>query len=359
MRDARPKRKRIMKRHTFHFAIALAAGTAVCAVTRALRSRFVFRGKSVVLTGGSRGLGLALARQLAGEGARLAIFARDEVELARAAADLHARGAKDVLPLRCDVCDEGEVQRAVAQVAARFGGVDALINNAGAISVGPVEMMTREDFSDAMAIHFHAPLNTIFAALPHLRASGDGRIVNVASFGGKVAVPHLAPYCASKFALVGLSDALRAELAKDRIAVTTVCPGLMRTGSHLNATFKGEHEREFAWFSAGAALPVFSMNAERAARQILSACRRGQPELIITVQAKLAVLAQALFPNTVARILALINSALPGSKSADAATKKTGWQSRADWMPEIITRLADQATERLNGLRGHSAATLK
>jgi len=342
-----------------HFAIALAAGAATCAVVRSLRTDLSFREKAVVITGGSRGLGLAVARQLAAEGARLAILARDEIELARAAADLHARGATDVLPLRCDVCAEPEVQRAMTQIAARFGGVDVLINNAGAISVGPLETMTRADFNDAMAIHFFAPLNTIFAALPHLRARGDGRIVNIASFGGKLAVPHLAPYCASKFALVGLSDALRAELAKDGIAVTTVCPGLMRTGSHLNATFKGEHEREFAWFSAGAALPVVSMNAERAARQILSACQRRQPELIITVQAKLAVVAQALFPNTVARFLALTNSFLPGANNPEATAKKTGWQSRADWMPEIITRLADQATERLNGLRGHSAVTQK
>lgn len=339
--------------------LALAAGAAIYSAARAARAKSFFREKAIVITGGSRGLGLSVAREFASQGARLAILARDGNELARAAADLHARGAADVLPLRCDVRNEGEVQRAIAQAAARFSAIDVLINNAGEIAVGPLATMTREDFTEALAIHFYAPLFTILAALPHMRAQGGGRIVNIASFGGKVAVPHLAPYCASKFALVGLSDALRAELAKERIAVTTVCPGLMRTGSHMNATFKGEHAREFAWFSAGAALPLFSINAARAARQIVSACRRRQPQLIITAQAKLAVLAQALFPNTTARVIALADRALPDAEGVDANAKKTGWQSRPGWMPSLLTRLADKATERLNGLRGHSPARLE
>ena len=90
-----------------------------------------------------------------------------------------------------------------------------------------------------------------------MKRRGGGRIINIASIGGKIAVPHLLPYVASKFALVGLSEGLRAELARDRIYVTTVSPGLMRTGSHLNALFKGQHKKEFALFSVANASPLF------------------------------------------------------------------------------------------------------
>lgn len=331
------------------------AAVAGIVAARALMPRYSFRDKVVVITGGSRGLGLAIARQLAREGARLALLARDEDELARAAADLRERGAQ-VLTLRCDVRDESAVRMAFEEIARTHGWVDVLINNAGEIVVGPLSTMTPADFDEAMAIHFRAPLNTILAALPLMPRERGGRIVNVSSFGGKVAVPHLAPYCASKFALAGLSDALRAELAQDNISVTTVCPGLMRTGSHLNAFFKGEHRKEFTWFSLGAALPLASMDAGRAARQIVEACRKRRPELVITVQARLAVLAQALFPSLTAHATSVVNRLLPDAQTTpEAEAKRLGWESRSEWSPSLLTCLVDRATERLNGMRGHAS----
>src|SRR5204862_4688180 len=133
-----------------------------------------------------------------------------------------------------------------------------LINNAGVITVGPFEDFSKADFDEAMAIHFWAALYTLKAALPHMRKAGGGRVVNISSIGGKVGVPHLAAYCASKFALTGFSQSIRAELAKDNIRVTTVAPGLMRTGSHVNAKFKGNHAAEFAWFSVSSGTPLIS-----------------------------------------------------------------------------------------------------
>ena len=222
--------------------------------------------------------------------------------------------------------------------------------------VGPIHTMTREDWTDCMDLHFWASLYTMQAALPHMQP-GDGRIVNITSFGGKIAVPHMAPYCASKFALVGLSDSVRAELAMEGIRVTTVCPGLMRTGSHLNAMFKGDYQKEFAWFSAGAGSPLNSKNAMRAARQIMEACRRGQPSLTITMQARLAFIAQALFPNLFARAVAQVNSLLPRStETREDLERHMGWESRSDLVPTPLTALADYATEDLNGLRGHFTA---
>ncbi len=135
------------------------------------------------------------------------------------------------------------------QVVDHHGRLDVLINCAGIIQVGPMEHMTLDDYEAAMNVHFRGPLHTMLAALPYMRRQHGGRVVNIASIGGKVPVPHLAPYAASKFALVGLSSSLHAELASSDILITTVSPGLMRTGSPINASMKGQHEAEFAWFA--------------------------------------------------------------------------------------------------------------
>jgi NAD(P)-dependent dehydrogenase (short-subunit alcohol dehydrogenase family) len=319
-----------------------------------MRPVLSFEGATVLITGGSRGLGLALARQLGAEGARLILVARDRAELRRAEEDLHRRGVREILTIAADVRQETQVKMIMEQSASFSPRLDVLINNAGIITVGPLHTMTRNDFEEAMALHFWAPLLTMQEFMPLLKKSPLKRIVNVASFGGKFAVPHMAPYCASKFALVGLSDAIRAEVAEQGIRVTTVCPGLVRTGSHLNAMFKGAHEEEFAWFSAGMAIPGGAIGADRAARQIVEACRRGQPELIITPQARLAIMAQALFPNLTARFMSMVNRRLP--HAGPNTDRHSGWQSRGATSSEF-TATADRATEEFNGLRGHPSAT--
>ncbi|HEY1187856.1 MAG TPA: SDR family oxidoreductase, partial [Gemmata sp.] len=204
---------------------------------RALKPRYDFRNRHVLITGGSRGLGLVLARQLAGSGARLSICSRDASELSRALGELEGAGAR-VAAIECDVTDRDRVRELVAVARQRNGPIDVLINNAGVIRVGPAETMRAEDYEQSLQTHFWAPLYTTLEVLPEMKARRSGRIVNVASVGGKVAVPHLLPYSAGKFALVGFSDGLRAEVARHGIVVTTACPGLMRTGSHLNAEFK-------------------------------------------------------------------------------------------------------------------------
>lgn len=225
--------------------------------------------------------------------------------------------------------------------------MDVLVNNAGVIQVGPYEQMEREDFENALGVHLWAPLRLMQRVIPHMKRQGGGRIVNVASFGGKVAVPHLLPYCASKFALVGLSDGIRAEVAKDGISVTTVCPGLMRTGSHVNAWFKGQQEKEFALFSIANALPLFSINAARAARRIVEACRYGDPFVIITPQARAVHLLNAAFPNLMGDLFKVIGRLLP-EPATGTNQAKLGWESRSRLTPEFVTYLADKAIERNN-----------
>jgi short-subunit dehydrogenase len=298
-------------------AVGLGAALGVGALLN-FRRRYSFAGKTVLLTGGSRGLGLVLARQLAREGANLALVARDAAELERAETEL--RSETEVLTLPFDITHREQVEMAVAVTEGRFGAVDVLINNAGLISVGPLESQTVTDFEEAMAVHFWAPLYTTLAVIPGMRERGEGRIVNIASIGGKVSVPHLLPYCASKFALVGLSEGLRAELARQNIRVTTVCPGLMRTGSPRNALFKGEQEVEYSWFIVADSLPGLAISAERAARQILGACRRGDAELIISLPAVAASTFHGVFPGLTADLLAMANGLLPerGSHGKEA-----------------------------------------
>jgi short-subunit dehydrogenase len=325
-----------------------AAGAAGYLTWRALKPRYDFRGKTVLITGGSRGLGLVLARQLARRGANLGIIARDQAELDRAADELRRSGAR-VSATAGDLKDRADIRRFVADARRALGPIDVLINNAGIIGVGPLEEMREEDFELAMRTHFWASLYTCMDVVPEMKARGHGRIVNVTSIGGKVAVPHMLPYTASKFAQVGLSEGLRAELAKDGIVVTTVVPGLMRTGSHVNAEFKGRHEEEYAWFASGTAVPGLSASAECAARRILAASARGDAECILTVPARLAVAIQGLCPNLMENAMTLVNRLFLPEPGGVGPRPVKGKDSRGR-LPDVVTTLSDRAAAQNNEL---------
>jgi NAD(P)-dependent dehydrogenase (short-subunit alcohol dehydrogenase family) len=324
-----------------------AALLAVWIGARVFRTaRYRLRGKVAVITGGSRGLGLVLARHICERGGNVALIARDREELARARADLSRRGGQ-VLTVECDLLDRVQIQSAIRTVIDRFERIDILINNAGIMEVGPLEHMSPEDFERTMRLHFWGSYELISQVVPEMRIWGGGRILNISSIGGKVAVPHMAPYCASKFALTGFSDAIRAELARDNVHVTTVAPGLMRTGSHVNAKFKGKHNAEFAWFSASAGAPLISMDADRAARKILAACCRGQPSLTLTFAARGAIIGNALFPNLTGYAMKIVNRFLPGTVGENGSQSRAGSELPRK-TPEWMTRLADRATKLNN-----------
>ncbi len=318
------------------------AARAVVRRTRALD----LRGRKVLITGGSRGLGLVLAREFARHGAELALCARDPDELARARGELAAAGVR-VVTAPCDLADRAQIEEMVRTVRGLLGRIDVLVNNAGIIQVGPMEEMTVADYEEALKVHLWAPLFTTLAVLPEMRRRHAGRIVNISSIGGKVAVPHLLPYSASKFALTGLSEGLRAELLKDGIYVTTICPGLMRTGSPVNAFFKGQHRDEYAWFAISDSLPGLSTSAEHAARRIVTACKYGEAEVLLTVPTKLAVWFHGLFPGLTADILGLVNRFLP-APGGIGTRRVTGRQSASDAAPSWLTTLSDRAAERNN-----------
>ncbi len=312
---------------------------------RSARPPVDLTGQVALVTGGSRGLGFLLARELGSEGCRVAICARDELELRRAKADLEQLGI-ETLTVQCDVSDREQVDRTVAEVTRQWGGVDILVANAGIIQVGPLATMTAEDFERAMGVMYWGVLHPVLAVLPQMRDRRSGRIVTITSIGGKVSVPHLLPYNSAKFAAVGLSEGLRAELARDGITVTTIVPGLMRTGSHLRAYFKGRKEWEYTWFALGASLPIISMDAERAARQIVDAAKRGDALRVLSLPAVVLDRFHGLFPGTTDDILGFVNRFLPRADGGRPGEEEGG---------EVHERLHSPVLSALTGW-GLSAA---
>ncbi|MBC7798009.1 MAG: SDR family oxidoreductase [Pyrinomonadaceae bacterium] len=302
-------------------------------------------GKVVLITGGSRGLGLVLAREFAKLKAKIAICARDENGLERAKFDLLEHGA-NAFTFPCDVTDKVQVSNMIAAVHKKFGRIDVLINNAGIIQVTPMENATEADFEEAFKTHFWACFHTINEVLPEMKTRKSGRIVNVSSIGGKVAFPHLLPYATSKFALVGYSEGLRAELLKDNIYVTTVCPGLMRTGSPRNAYFKGNQKAEYAWFKMSDSLPFITISAENAARQIIDATRRGDAELIISLPAQLGAIVHGIFPALTADALGIVNQFLPAP--TDDTNRSKGKLHESPLTQNVLTTLTDEAAAKNN-----------
>jgi NAD(P)-dependent dehydrogenase (short-subunit alcohol dehydrogenase family) len=329
--------------------VAGAAGIAAGWLTiRAIRKALMddVRGQVVLITGSSRGLGFAMAKEFATLGARLVICARDTHELDWARQELEARGA-DVFAVQCDVSNNDQVHEMVRRALARYGRIDILVNNAGVIEVGPLKSQTLADFDEAMQIMFWGVVHPTLAALPHMLERHSGRIANITSIGGKVSVPHLLPYCCAKFAAVGFSEGLHAEVARDGITVTTVVPGLMRTGSHVNAYFKGDQATEYNMFALSATSPLTAMSGHRAARQIVRAIRMGRAEVILTPQAKLAALIHGIAPGQTSNLMGLVNRLLPGGDS-ERKSRVVGKQTETP-----ITRSPLTALGRIEGKKLH------
>lgn len=298
--------------------LLLPAALLALVMRHRLRPKVSLAGKRVLVTGASRGLGLAVARELAARGARLILLARDGPELETAARDLRARGA-EVETVRGDVT-AAEFEEVLERAAQLYGGLDVLVSVAGVIQVGPVPNLTLDDYREAMDTNFYGPLRAMQALRPHLRRS-RGHILNVASVGGKVGVPHLAGYSASKFALVGLGQAWRAELAREGVGLTTVVPGLMQTGSARNATVKGRHTAEYRLFATLDNLPGLSLRADQAARRMVDALERGDAETVVGGPAKAMVLFQALAPQLWADLLSLGTRLLPAAGPGQGGKK--------------------------------------
>ncbi len=310
-------------------AAGVGAGLAVRELL-AKGSEESLRGQVVLITGGSKGLGIALARRFSSEGCRLAICARNREELDGAKRELE-RGGANVIALVCDVSDEAQVKQMIAEVEGHFGRIDILVNNAGQIQVGPVTAMTVKDFDSAMKVMFWGVVFPTLEVIPTMVKRRSGKIITITSFGGKVSVPHMVPYTCAKFAATGFSEGLRAELGQEGVQVTTIAPGLLRTGSFVNAIFKGDQEAEGKWFSLGASAPVLAISADAAAKKIVTAVKRGEAERVLTGGAQMLSKFHGLFPGAAADLMGIVaaailpaatgvTSAKPGSRLASLKT---------------------------------------
>lgn len=304
-----------------------------------------------IVSGGSRGLGLLLARGLAARGARLVLVARDTRELAAAKRQLEAEGAF-VETVAADLTHPDTPEQVVRAARAAFGRIDVLVNDAGIITVGPEETMSLEDYRRAMEANFWSAVRLTRAALPHLRASERAAILNITSIGGAVPVPHLAPYVASKFAFVGWSSGLAAEVAEHGIRVTTVLPWLMRTGSFLHAELKGRRPAEAANFALSSSLPFLTLSADRAAARMLRAVDRGERFVSVGALAKAARVGFSLMPGFAIAVLSVVNRLLPPAEGGAGVRQPAEplWKHRRGIARSVLTRLGDLAARRNNEL---------
>jgi short-subunit dehydrogenase len=250
-------------------------------------TRLDLTGARTVLTGASSGIGHALARRLAAQGARLVLASRNEERLASLADAIRARGGSAVV-VPTDVADPAQRVRLVEQAVTALGGLDVLINNAGVGARGPFEDATEERLRQVMEINFFGTTELTRLVLPHLRRGHNPMIVNVASVLGRRAIPGMTEYCASKFAMVGWSEGLRAELAQHGIHVLVVCPGGIETEFDTHMI---EQRTRPTWRDRR------RMSPDRCAQLIVSAMRRRANEVIITTTAKLVVWLNRLSPR--------------------------------------------------------------
>ena len=333
--------------------LVLAGLGVVCVLsayrTRLRKVRYSLKQKNVVITGGSRGLGLALAEVCLARGAAVFLLARDIEELGRADKHLNVvfPSADRVKFVQCDVTSPSSVQAAFSEIAAVWNRVDVLINNAGVIHVGPAENQELSSYHEALETNLLGAVHTAYVVMPQMLARKAGQIVNIASIGGLVAVPHLLPYTTSKFALVGFSRGLSAEMATKGIKVLTVYPWLIHTGSHLKALFTGKSELEYQWFSAGATLPIISMGPQSVSHAIADAIEDGRSELLISPWSHLAATAAQLAPGLTRLLLGLTSRILPAADSSRGNDRVPGatFQNQS---PALIDKLGVAAAERWN-----------
>lgn len=329
---------------------AFGIGGICLAFVRVKRRKTLKRlgGNVVLITGSSRGLGLAMAEEFGRHGTNLVLTARNSEELERARELLQQKGIDParILIVTADLRIAKEAELLIHRATEHFGRIDILVNNAGVITAGPVENQTIQNFNDVMDANFFSGVHCSLSVLPQMLSRGNGMIVNVASIGGKVAVPHLLPYTASKFAVVGFSQGLHAELRSKGIHVLTVCPGLMRTGSHLNALFSGDAAREYRWFSLLANLPGLSTTAQHAARRIVEAVLSRAAEIAITPQAMLASRFSQTVPGLTTWLMSRTNRLLPNPVDDGSEVHRGAEVRNLELIP--ASRIGWSAAQRYN-----------
>jgi NAD(P)-dependent dehydrogenase (short-subunit alcohol dehydrogenase family) len=326
------------------FSLAGVAAAAVFASMLSRRARRLdLRGRVAVVTGGGRGLGLAITRELLARGCRVAICSRDGAVIERSVTALRARGF-EVFGMACDASSPEQVQRFVQAVLERYGKIDLLVNNAGQCFVGPAAELSPSDMEKALRNIFWVQYHPTLAVLPHMRSRLFGRIANVTSFGGIVPVPHQSAYVAGKYAATGWSRTLATELRKDGVLVSTITPPPLRDGAPLYVHFNGDVEGEFKWFTWALTSHLTSATAEATARVVVDALAHGDRERAVTFSSWLFSRAYGLAPNLVSRVLARIDRAMPPTRMPGAFSgMMLGFQIAYETSDTTVRRLARRA----------------
>lgn len=262
------------------------------------------RGKRAVVTGASSGIGRCVALALARRGATLAVAARREPELAALAAECELLGVRCVV-IAADVSNASDCRRIIETATRELGGVDILVNNAGFAIFDAIADAKSEDLRSMMDTNYFGAFHCAQAVLPQMLARGDGTIVNVASIVGIMGFARMGGYAATKFALVGFTESLRAEVASRGVRVSMVCPGTTRTDFFRTA----EHGK-----MPGASRLILAVSPERVARSVLHAIDAGSYRLIVPWMAAAYMKMKEIFPRT-AHFLMRTVSALIERKS--------------------------------------------
>lgn len=303
--------ERRLQRRSQMITGAFLLGFGLGLLMRSRRTQGQFVGKTVLVTGGSRGLGFQLVREFASRGAKVVFCARHADEITRAEEMLAASGYSGIRGMVCDLSRPDAARDLVGRIASRIGPVDILVNNAGTIQVMPFVDSEEPAFHDCLDIFLHAPLRLSKELLPGMIAARGGTIVNIASVGGQLPAPHLVPYNCGKAALVALSEGMSVELDRYGVNVLTVKPGLMRTGSHRNAMFGGDSSREYAWFRRAALQPGLATSVSSAAKTIVDAVADGRRTLALGWEAQWGPLFHQLFPELSHRLTSSVEKWLP------------------------------------------------
>ena len=303
------------------------------------------------VAGGSRGLGYAIAHELGEAGHRVLITARTEADLDRARVQLAAEGV-DVITRVHDVRDADGARELAAEVESRYGPIEVLVAVAGVLRVGPLPDRA-EEYAEPIDIMLRGPINLVHAVLPGMQQRDRGRIGIITSIAGIIPVPHLVAYSAAKHGAVGFARALTEELSGSKITVSTIIPGLMRTGGHWHADYIGRPTAEYAWFTALSAAPLMSMDAQRAAKIIVHGVINGRRKIIFTLPARIGELVYRMAPDAVGILIGAAGRLLPPPGDDQAP----GYQAAVatSKLFDRLTVLARRSVYRFNQAAAHKS----
>ena len=251
-----------------------------------------FKGRTVLITGASSGIGREAAAQFAGRGANLVLVARRGALLEEIASGLAAKSGIRALPCRCDISKREEAEQAVHAALEELGGVDVLVNNAGFAISGAVSELSIDEMESQMRTNYFGMLYCTRLLLPHMLERGSGHVVNVASVAASFGLPGIAPYCASKFAMLGFSEGLRHELRGTGVGVTVVSPIMVRTEFFDHPSFENVPRR-----------PPASLDPATVAKAILRAAGSPRLEIVVPPVVRAAIWLKSTFPYAVDPIL--------------------------------------------------------